>query len=29
LRQQQGTLQRIEKGIGTVGDALVKAGEQQ
>ena len=26
LRQQQGTLQRIETGIGTVGEALAKAG---
>jgi len=29
LRQQQGTLQRIEAGIGKVGDALVKAAGPQ
>ncbi len=28
LDQHQGTLQRIEKGIGTVGNALDKAGDQ-
>ena len=29
LRQQQGTLQRIEEGIGTLGEALAKAVEPQ